>query len=105
MIKKRNFLLVFGIILISSNIYSNDLNNDVKEQEEVLEETFEVEGNIPSGKSIFFENGGEIRVEKNKNARRKIDESEKQISEGDKEGASKKEQSKSELETEKKREK
>lgn len=105
MIKKRNFLLVFGIILISSNIYSNDLNNDVKEQEEVLEETFEVEENIPSGKSIFFENGGEIRVEKNKNARRKIDESKKQISEGDKEGASKKEQSKSELETEKKREK
>lgn len=105
MIKKRNFLLVFGIILISSNIYSNDLNNDVKEQEEVLEETFEVEENIPSGKSIFFENGGEIRVEKNKNARRKIDESEKQISERDKEGASKKEQSKSELETEKKREK
>lgn len=105
MIKKRNFLLVFGIILISSNIYSNDLNNDVKEQEEVLEETFEVEEHIPSGKSIFFENGGEIRVEKNKNTRRKIDESEKQISEGDKEGASKKEQSKSELETEKKREK
>lgn len=105
MIKKRNFLLVFGIILISSNIYSNDLNNDVKEQEKVLEETFGVEENIPSGKSIFFENGGEIRVEKNKNARRKIDESEKQISEGDKERASKKEQSKSELETEKKREK
>lgn len=103
MIKKRNFLLIFGIILVSSNIYSNDLNTDVKEQEEVL--TFEVEENIPSGKSIFFKNGGEIRVEKNKNTRRKIDESEKQISEGDKEGAIKKEQSKSELETEEKREK
>lgn len=104
MIKKRNFLLVFGIILISSNIYSSE-SNDVKEQKEVLEEIFEVEENIPSGKSIFFENGGEIRVEKNKNARRKINESEKKISEGDKEGASKKEQSESELETEKKREK
>ncbi|MGL4946373.1 MAG: hypothetical protein ACRCZR_01565 [Cetobacterium sp.] len=105
MIKKRIFLLAFGVILISTNIYSNDLNNDEKEQEEVLEETFEVEENIPSGKSIFFENGGEIRVEKNKNVRRKIDESEKQISERDKEGASQKEQIKSELETEKKREK
>lgn len=88
MIKKSNFLLIFGIILVSSNIYSN-----------------EIEENIPSGKSIFFKNGGEIRVEKNKNTRRKIDESEKQISEGDKEGAIKKEQSKSELETEEKREK